>query len=97
MIEFIVARDLLAPDSPAVTRVGDDDDDRRGEILEDGRRSWLVRIFMNESLTWKRDNTPKGGRRKFTKGGSSGQNIWNDVKMQARRLVLSLFMGIIVE
>ena len=53
MIEFIVARDLLAPDSPAVTRVGDDDDDRRGEILEDGRRSWLVRMFMTtkECLT----------------------------------------------
>ena len=36
--ELIDARDLLAPDSPAV---GDDDDDRRGEILEDGRRSWM--------------------------------------------------------
>jgi hypothetical protein len=42
------------------TAVGDDDDDRRGEILEDGRRSWLVRMFMTteECLTVR-------GRRKF--------------------------------
>jgi hypothetical protein len=52
MIELIVARDQLVPDGPAVTRVGDDDDDRRGEIVEDGRRSWLVRMFMIR----KRDN-----------------------------------------
>ena len=45
--ELIDARDLLAPDSPAV---GDDDDDRRGEILEDGRRSWMF-MTTEECLT----------------------------------------------
>jgi hypothetical protein len=46
MIELIVAR---VPDSPAVTRVGDDDDDRR-EIVEDERRFWLVRMFILVNL-----------------------------------------------
>jgi hypothetical protein len=50
-LELIVA-DLLVPDSPAVTWVGDGDDDRRGEIAEDERRSWLVGMV----IAWKKDN-----------------------------------------